>query len=344
MPEELETPDNLDQQGAENSAPPAAAEPDYKADLVKNLMATGDPSTPTDSTVKPTEPTAADQSKDAEKSDESAEPEAQEPDGTEDEAPPAATDEHAFSKQRKYYQKKLKQAEEDAAFGRILATVGADAGIDPDAMANWIGLRARINKGDTTAADELAKLIGYAKPAVPVPAAPPTPVVPPEERVYAEYFADAVKNVDMTEDAARAKAKVLAAKLYPVEQPPTPQAPQYRAPEAPPAQPLDPVKAAASLELDKLDAQYATKVPNWKAMRAEVLKTISEKHQGAPPITWVSTFVEVAREVQAKHSKPASPRVAPTATLRPSSSASAATAGGQNYKADIVAAIMRGEM
>jgi hypothetical protein len=168
----------------------------------------------------------------------------------------------------------------------------------------------------------------------PTPPKPAEPEVSPEDKVYTELFADAVNSNDMTEEAARAKSKAIAAKYHPPE-------PVETAPE-PQRQYVDPVEAAASMEIDKLDVQYAAKVPKWDKLREEVFGIIATRHSGAPAIQWLPLFNETVREVQAKYAKPVEkPRVKPDQALKPSATSSAAS-DAANWKANLAADMMSG--
>jgi hypothetical protein len=335
-------------QGVNTAATPAAeAQPDYKETLVKELMEGAEPSPPATPEAKPEEKAAEAKPSEPPKAPEAeAKSEEKAPDPATEEAVEAEPEEdeelqgpgeNATQGEKIAWGKlkaKLKKTQEEGQFGHILAQVGAQAGISPDEMANWVGLGARMRAGDTTAKSDLLRMIGVN----PVATKAPEPAVAPEEQVYTELFADAVNNADMTEEAARAKAKAIVAKYHKPEPEPEPTYTSQAAPV------VDPVERAASLEIDRLDVQYSTKVPNWDKIRAEVYQTIATKHQGAPAIQWLPLFNETVREVQMKYTKPASAaRVKPDSTLKPSASSSAATSGA-DWKSSLISDLMTGKV
>jgi len=346
MSSDQDTPNPVtpDVQGAETTAAPAVQEQkDYKEDLVKELMSEAKAEPTVTEPVKPTEePKAEEPAKEPETpaKEEVKKVEESEPAATQDEEDPELTGPgpdapHGQKVAWGKLKAQNKQLREEGQFGHILAQVGASAGISPDDMANWVGLRARINSGDPAAVNDLMRMVGYN----PQPMQPSTPAQKPVDQaevVYNDMFADSVKSMDMTEEAARAKAKVIAERYHPAQAPQQVQQQQ-------PARFVDPVERVASQELDRIDVEMSTKVSKWAEIRKEVFETIATKYQGAPPIRWVPIFNEVAREVQAKYTKPvAPPKVKATETLRPStiSTASAST----NYKADLVNDLMAGRL
>jgi hypothetical protein len=149
----------------------------------------------------------------------------------------------------------------------------------------------------------------------------------------------------MTEEAGRAKAKVIAERMIAQMPEPKPELPQSTARQIPQTIPdADPVSRAASIELDRLDTEMATKVPKWDAIRKEVFETIATKHSGAPAIRWVPIFNEVVRDVQMKYAKPApAQRVKPTESMKPSATGSSSQ-GSENYKAELVRDMLSGKV
>jgi hypothetical protein len=350
VPETPSTP-----QGAIDPAPPAEQEKpkddSYKEAIVREML-TGEPAAEPPAPEpakppppeqpkaedKPTEPPPAEPAK-AEPvaaTDEDAEPEL--PDDADDRA------KHAFVSLRGKY----KKAKEDANFGRLVTKMGVDAGIQPEQMATWVGLAARLNRGDMTAAQELDGLLQRFRPPAPpapAPVAPPAPVIAPEEKLYTERFKPLVDSLDITEVAARKLAKDLAAQMAPPA--PAPSQPHIATHQVPqPQQQLfaDPVAVEAYKEVAALEQQYKAKVPNWKDIEPAILAEIRDRYANIPPIRWLSTYEEIVRKHQASRAAP--PAKAPVSTgpsLKPSAGSTTSTTN-TDYKSDIVRDLMSGKL
>lgn len=269
-----------------------------------------------------------------------------------------------FEKQRE----KLREARQVGEFGQMMADIAYDAGIDPNALASIVGLTARARKGDQIAAQELPDVLrklGIVLPAgaapapqTPPPAAPAGPTDAAVDAVYRELFAKDVQDLHMSEDLARQKARLIAAR----QQPPPPPAPAQPAPalsQPAPTQhaapPVDPVTAAANQALAGLATQYDTayraKGKDFTPIRDEALKRIAAEvkrtGQPVPPVHWSWKFNQVVQQIQTEKAQAATAaRTAPVQarnTLR-ASSGGGAPAAAADPLAGIVDTLMNGKV
>lgn len=248
------------------------------------------------------------------------EPAAKKPEDVEDDD---SVSDDEVAKDSSRTRKRITKLREQAAFGSLISTIGVRAGIAPQDMTNWVALRAGLAVNDPNARKALVDLAKQLDPTLAQPVTPPAPATPdPKEieaetnKVYDEFFKAGVEAMQVDETYAKNQAKALAARRV-VNRPAQTVAPQQTqtAPAAP-TQSVDPIAAAATEEVNRMDHEYAAKMPGWDKMRNEVYEEIASKHRGAPPARWSAIFLEVAKNVQARHQKPPEKRVAPTPSLR----------------------------
>jgi hypothetical protein len=101
------------------------------------------------------------------------------------------------------------------------------------------------------------------------------------EKIYQEVFSDDVKNLNIDEDLAKAKARKLAERELAgrTPQPPVPQhVQQYQPPaQVPPQQPqrqADPLASAVAHSLHERQQRFAASIPGFDQINAEVVKRI----------------------------------------------------------------------
>lgn len=222
-------------------------------------------------------------------------------------APPEADEDSTLSERTRTRITKLSQ---EAAFGGLVTSIGVRAGVKAEEMMSWVGLRAGLQSGDPAAKAELVRLAKLMDPSLATPA--PQGVVPTEadiaaatEKIYNETFKAGVTASHVEEPYAREQARTLATRQVlseaaarrPAPNPPV-QQPQTQV--APSQQQFNPVLDAANAEVNRLEAEYAAKMPGWDTMKEEVGAEIRAKHAGANPMLWPHLYVEAVRAVQAR--------------------------------------------
>jgi hypothetical protein len=173
---------------------------------------------------------------------------------------------------------------QDAAFGSTLVKMAKDGNMSPDQLAWWNALGVRANMGDPQAIQEMAGVLqglGW-KPPQSAPVQTESGVLDATaEKIYQEVFSDDVKNLNIDEDLAKAKARKLAERELAgrTPQPPPPQpVQQYQPPaQVPPQQPqrqADPLASAVAHSLHERQQRFAASIPGFDQINAEVVKRI----------------------------------------------------------------------
>jgi hypothetical protein len=211
---------------------------------------------------------------------------------------------------------------QDAAFGSTLVKMAKDGNMSPDQLAWWNALGVRANMGDPQAIQEMAGVLqglGW-KP----PQSAPDPISgaldATAEKIYQEVFSDDVKNLNIDEDLAKAKARKLAERELAgrTPQPPPPQhVQQYQPPaQVPPQQPqrqADPLASAVAHSLHERQQRFAASIPGFDQINAEVVKRIKALGPEKVPLIDRPSHYE-ALVLQVQRERAATKRTPPPST------------------------------
>jgi hypothetical protein len=236
-------------------------------------------------------------------------------------------------------QAKLREARQEAQFGRMVQSVAKAGGLDPNAAAWWIQKGAAANAGDPMAQAELAEFFdksGWRPKNAPAPEpvrqeAPKVDLKAQSEEIYKAHFAEKVKKLQMDEDVAREAADAWAASVAPkpAHSQPTPVPQPVQQTQLPQQSntrtEADIIKSAVFAEMDRLDAAYKRALGDekFKLVQQEATRLVEEDRKAGRlnqnPATWYADWqakLKIAQTSLNKTAAPAKPKI--DSGIRPS--------------------------